>query len=75
MPETTAEIIITGVCAALDGKEASGSAICRANPDCICPTAMAAMFCMTGHMLECHYPLHCEDARCDHYRREVEGSL
>ena len=27
---------------------------------------MACMFCSYGHMLECHYPLTCEEARCSH---------
>ncbi len=27
---------------------------------------MACMFCMTGHMLECHYPYDCETAQCSH---------
>jgi hypothetical protein len=44
-----------------------------ANPACICPTAMSAMVCSTGHMLECHYPLNCKDAKCDHYKRSLEA--
>jgi hypothetical protein len=36
------------------------------NPACICPNPMVAFFCQTGHMLECHYPLNCEDAMCSH---------
>jgi len=28
---------------------------------------MACMFCTFGHMLECHYPHTCEEARCSHY--------
>lgn len=31
------------------------------------------MFCSFGHMLECHYPLTCEEAECDHYRQEMEA--
>jgi len=38
------------------------------NPKCICPTIQAAFFCMTGHMLECHYPLTCAEAECDHWK-------
>lgn len=30
------------------------------------------MFCSYGHMLECHYPLTCEEAECDHYKAELE---
>jgi hypothetical protein len=33
---------------------------------------MACMLCPYGHMLECHYPQTCEEARCSHYLREVE---
>jgi len=28
---------------------------------------MACMFCSYGHMLECHYPHTCEEARCSHW--------
>jgi hypothetical protein len=35
-----------------------------------CPTGktspMACMFCMTGHILECHFPLDCQTAGCSH---------
>lgn len=37
------------------------------NKDCKCPTPQASMFCMTGHMLECHYPLSCREAQCSHF--------
>jgi hypothetical protein len=37
---------------------------------CVCTTPMQAMFCPFGHMLECHYPMTCSEAHCDHYRRE-----
>jgi hypothetical protein len=30
------------------------------------------MFCSYGHMLECHYPMTCEEAECEHYLREME---
>jgi hypothetical protein len=33
---------------------------------------MACMLCPYGHMLECHYPLTCEEARCSHYERDRE---
>lgn len=41
------------------------------NPLCRCaqrgPMAgMAAMFCLCGHMTECHYPFTCEEAACGH---------
>ena len=29
----------------------------------------AAMFCTTGHMAECHYPLRCDQAACSHLTR------
>lgn len=32
---------------------------------------MACMFCPYGHMLECHYPLTCDEAECSHYQREL----
>ena len=32
---------------------------CRGNP-------MAAMFCMQGHMLECHVGMDCATAKCSH---------
>lgn len=32
---------------------------------------MACMFCLYGHMTECHYPLTCEEAKCSHYLEEV----
>lgn len=34
---------------------------------------MACMFCPYGHMLECHYPLTCEEAECSHYQAELEA--
>ncbi len=37
------------------------------NPKCVCPNLMAAMFCTTGHMLECHYPMSCSEAECSHW--------
>ena len=42
------------------------------NPECRCFNTMVAMFCMTGHMLECHYPYDCEEAQCSHYLRDAE---
>lgn len=42
------------------------------NPKCVCPNPMAAMFCMTGHMLECHYPMSCSEAECSHWAVEME---
>jgi hypothetical protein len=41
------------------------------NPNCICPTPMQAMFCPYGHMLECHYPRTCREARCQHFLRDA----
>lgn len=39
--------------------EHTGECLCKGSP-------MKAMFCMTGHMLECHYPLECQAAGCSH---------
>jgi len=48
----------------------AGIALIRAGK---CPkgglTPMACMFCMCGHMLECHYPDDCETAQCSHLSR------
>lgn len=42
------------------------------NPICQCyPNMMSCMFCPYGHMLECHYPMTCEEAECDHYQIET----
>jgi len=38
------------------------------NPKCQCwPNMMAAFWCMTGHMTECHYPYSCTEAECSHW--------
>ncbi len=29
-------------------------------------TAVTCMFCLSGHLLECHYPRSCEEAECSH---------
>lgn len=31
---------------------------------------MACMFCDGGHMMECHWPLSCSEAKCNHYRAD-----
>ncbi len=63
-----------GVCKALDGNIPQGSSTALvANPKCVCPNAMAPMFCPYGHMLECHYPMTCEEAQCEHFKREEES--
>lgn len=38
---------------------------------------MACMFCPYGHMMQCHYPLTCEEAECSHYQAELaaEGEI
>lgn len=46
-----------------------------ANPECRCFTPVAAMFCPYGHMLECHYPMTCEEAECEHYKRDIEAEM
>jgi hypothetical protein len=63
-----------GVCKAFgDQVPDGGDEALVANPECVCPTAMAAMLCATGHMLECHYPMTCREAECDHYKRALEA--
>jgi hypothetical protein len=42
------------------------------NDKCVCPTPMAAMVCPFGHMLECHYPMDCEEAECDHFMASAD---
>ncbi|MDA8156275.1 MAG: hypothetical protein M0Z52_07465 [Actinomycetota bacterium] len=29
---------------------------------------MSCIFCMQGHMAECHYPELCRDAQCNHHK-------
>lgn len=43
-----------------------------ANPKCVC-SPMQAMFCVYGHMLECHFPLTCDQAHCSHLARYRDG--
>lgn len=43
------------------------------NPDCECPRIIQAMYCLTGHILECHFPIPCSEADCDYYRNDQEG--
>lgn len=44
------------------------------NPKCQCKgNPMAQMFCMYGHMTECHYPMACDEAKCSHYQRDAGG--
>ena len=33
--------------------------------------SISCAVCNTGHILECHHPLSCKDAFCQHYRREL----
>ena len=33
---------------------------------------MACTFCGFGHMLYCHYPLTCDEAKCDHIKDQDE---
>ena len=44
------------------------------SPQCRCRDRgpMASMFCMTGHMTECHHPLDCRQAGCNHLQRYEE---
>jgi len=62
-----------GVCRALDQQPIEGTDLkLEANPACVCVTSMQAMFCATGHMLECHYPMTCSEANCSHLERYRE---
>jgi hypothetical protein len=38
-------------------------------PDCKCTTPMAAFYCMTGHMTECHPGKTCREAECSHLKQ------
>jgi len=44
----------------------------KVNPWMECPIEkgrvqpMQCMFCSYGHMVECHYPLSCDEAQCSH---------
>jgi hypothetical protein len=42
------------------------------NDKCICPEPINAMACPYGHMLECHYPLECEEALCEQFMRSCD---
>ena len=33
---------------------------------------IACTFCQCGHMLECHHPLTCEQAKCSHYQAAID---
>ena len=40
------------------------------NQSCHCTSnPMQAIFCMEGHMTECHAGMSCEEAQCSHYLR------
>ena len=41
----------------------------RENSQCHCRTRSAPMFCFTGHLTECHYPMNCKDAACSHLEK------
>ena len=44
---------------------------------CECPRKLkapvACVFCLYGHILECHYPKTCEEAKCWHLERYREA--
>ena len=46
------------------------------SPNCACRNRnpIAPTLCMTGHMTECHYPLGCREAACNHLTRYEEVS-
>ncbi len=37
------------------------------------PTPMSCMFCVYGHMLECHYPYTCDEVECSHHLAALEA--
>lgn len=39
----------------------------RGECPCGAVTPVACSLCPTGHQLECHYPLTCEEAHCSHF--------
>lgn len=49
-----------------EGAKAFGE---KPHPLCRCENGMAAMFCPTGHLTECHYPMKCREAQCSHLER------
>jgi len=55
----------------------NGTARMPCEPGFSCPLGAniphACMFCVYGHMTECHYPLACDEAECAHYRAEIEA--
>lgn len=62
-----------GCCAALSGHPIQGTdEVLVSNPNCRCWHPMAAMTCPFGHMLECHFPMTCEEAQCEHFTTEHE---
>lgn len=46
------------------------------NPNCCYHqnNPMAPMFCIEGHLTECHQGMDCEEARCEHYKTQIEES-
>jgi hypothetical protein len=42
------------------------------NPQCHCPNPMAPMFCLEGHLTECHAGMSCAEAHCSHYERACD---
>jgi len=41
----------------------------------LCPIGevnyLACMFCVHGHLLECHHPKNCADANCQHWQARI----
>lgn len=60
----------------LDGKYEPGIARIAAGE---CPmngkSAMACTFCMVGHMMECHAPMTCSQAKCSHLEKYDEDAM
>lgn len=47
------------------------------SPACQCRqrSPVAPTLCGGGHLLECHWPLNCEQSNCSHYPRYLEETI
>jgi len=66
-----ADKVWPGVCRAMNNQRIDAETVMEAHPACVCPTAMAAAVCQYGHMLECHFPLTCQQAGCTHQQTQA----
>jgi hypothetical protein len=47
----------------------------RPNPHCKCRTVQDVLACATGHLLDCHHPQTCEQAKCSHWQLDHRTTL